>query len=490
MCAYQIDGLPKVSEAKIEKLKGVLTKKVCAPLKIEVTSDDLYMPITDAVNAKGEQTTGGFVFVITESVEFAKRLISKADGFKFAKSLLSVHSIEDTERFLQAEDDFEEPEIATYKPWVKSIARWNRNPRHWLLDNRGRDQFVIRHSSETEVWWADGPRPAVPCYQGEGQKALGANRSWCEQLVVWSSNGTYLATMHEKGFAVWSGPCGSDQEGLFARIGRCKHKNVARLLFSPSERFIVSWNGVVGPSARPGSAEANAIKVWNASDLSELRSFEYNMGSPPNVIPFFLDNDGVSAMPRWPVFTFAANDEFFCAAQKKDLLSIYDTKTGKLHKPKGSQRGKSVQIEGLEDFAWSPDPSCAIVAFWAPERANIPAKVQLLSMPDRTVVREKLWYQVSDVQFHWHPKGDFLCVRVKRHTKTRKTCVRIRGRSGRRATPSPRSRRNAQLFLAHAPRSRLLACSPPSSFLVLRSPCRVVFFSRLPATTRRSKFSA
>jgi translation initiation factor 3 subunit B len=145
------------------------------------------------------------------------------------------------------------------------------------------------------------------------------------------------------------------------------------------------------------------------------------MGSPPNVLPYFLDNDGVNALPRWPVFTFSADDKFFAAAQKNDLLSVYDTSTCKLHKPRNSARGKSIQIEGLEDFSWSPDPDSAIVAFWAPERANIPAKVQLVSMPAREVIREKLWYQVSDIQFHWHPRGDFLCVRVKRHTKTRKT---------------------------------------------------------------------
>jgi translation initiation factor 3 subunit B len=48
--------------------------------------------------------------------------------------------------------------------------------------------------------------------------------------VTWSPQGTYLATFHKQGIALWGG----DE---FSRIGKFGHQGVQMIDFSPCERF-------------------------------------------------------------------------------------------------------------------------------------------------------------------------------------------------------------------------------------------------------------
>uniref|UniRef100_H3HC45 Eukaryotic translation initiation factor 3 subunit B n=1 Tax=Phytophthora ramorum TaxID=164328 RepID=H3HC45_PHYRM len=80
---------------------------------------------------------------------------------------------------------------------------------------------------------------------------------------------------------------------------------------------------------------------------------------------------------------------------------------------------KSLRADGVHDFFWSPtDP---ILAYWAPEGNNVPARVSLVELPSRREVRQKNLFNVSDCKLHWHPNGTFLCVKVTRHSKSKKT---------------------------------------------------------------------
>lgn len=82
---------------------------------------------------------------------------------------------------------------------------------------------------------------------------------------------------------------------------------------------------------------------------------------------------------------------------------------------------KSLKLEGVTDFAWSP--SEPLLAVYQPEAnaGNTPARVSLWSIPARKELRQKQLFNVSDAKMHWHPQGDYLCVRVDRFTKTKKT---------------------------------------------------------------------
>lgn len=82
---------------------------------------------------------------------------------------------------------------------------------------------------------------------------------------------------------------------------------------------------------------------------------------------------------------------------------------------------KSLKADGVVDFQWSPTAN--IMAYWAPEseEGNTPARVTLVEIPSRTELRQRNLVHVSDCQMHWHPDGEYLCVQVLRHTKSKKT---------------------------------------------------------------------
>merc|ERR1712166_1187777 len=81
---------------------------------------------------------------------------------------------------------------------------------------------------------------------------------------------------------------------------------------------------------------------------------------------------------------------------------------------------KSFKVMGVQEALWNEHRN--ILAYWVPEKDNIPASVALLEIPSRKVLREKHLYNVSDVKLHWQAAGDYLCVKIARK-KTKKTIV-------------------------------------------------------------------
>ncbi|KNA07917.1 hypothetical protein SOVF_167400, partial [Spinacia oleracea] len=95
-----------------------------------------------------------------------------------------------------------------------------KNLQHWLTDSKARDQFVIRAGEHTEVLWNDARHMKPdPVY---------TRRFWTESFVQWSPLGTYLATVHHQGAAVWGGA------DTFDRIHRYAHPMVLFLSVSAS----------------------------------------------------------------------------------------------------------------------------------------------------------------------------------------------------------------------------------------------------------------
>ena len=72
---------------------------------------------------------------------------------------------------------------------------------------------------------------------------------------------------------------------------------------------------------------------------------------------------------------------------------------------------KSLKLEGVSDFLWSPAE--AVLAVYQPEAnaGNTPARVSLWALPSRKEIRQKQLFNVSDVKMYWHPQGDYLCVK-------------------------------------------------------------------------------
>merc|ERR1719253_1498991 len=92
---------------------------------------------------------------------------------------------------------------------------------------------------------------------------------------------------------------------------------------------------------------------------------------------------------------------------------------------------KSVQVPGVNSVQWSP--KAHIISYWVPEKDHVPARVGLMTIPDKQEIRERHMYRVSDVQMEWQAKGDYLAVRFEcfksKKTKTTKVEIfRMRGK--------------------------------------------------------------
>ena len=146
-------------------------------------------------------------------------------------------------------DEYVKPEFRPYE---------ERAVHAWLEDPAYRDQFVVRHDEDTAVYWLEGRAHVPPAlvYGGEREKGTGVN--WCERYVAWSSQGTYLATFHNKGIAIWAGDA-------FEKIGRYAHKGVKAVIFSPGEKYVVTCNFLDG--------DPRAFVVWDVKSGRELRNF-------------------------------------------------------------------------------------------------------------------------------------------------------------------------------------------------------------------------
>ena len=63
---------------------------------------------------------------------------------------------------------------------------------------------------------------------------------------------------------------------------------------------------------------------------------------------------------------------------------------------------RSVKMEAVQDFLWSP--SEPLLAAYTIEQGNLPARIVLVKIPERTEVRQKNLFSVSDVKMYWHPQ--------------------------------------------------------------------------------------
>ena len=88
-----------------------------------------------------------------------------------------------------------------------------------------------------------------------------------------------------------------------------------------------------------------------------------------------------------------------------------------------------VPIEGVMDFEWAPatpqrDGVKAyeqLFCFWTPEIGSNPAKVGLMSIPSKEIVRTRNLFNVTDAKLHWQSQAAYVCVKVDRHSKSKKS---------------------------------------------------------------------
>lgn len=145
--------------------------------------------------------------------------------------------------------------------------------------------------------------------------------------------------------------------------------------------------------------DGHQIAVWNVKTGALLRTFPTSEGKI-----------------SWPVFKWPPSEKYLARVQPGQAISVYEAPgMGMLDK-------KSIKIEGVKEFEWLPSSDGReMLAYWTPEIINQPARVTLLGIPSRDIIRTKNLFNVAECKLHWHYLGDFLCVKVDRHTKTKKS---------------------------------------------------------------------
>jgi len=90
---------------------------------------------------------------------------------------------------------------------------------------------------------------------------------------------------------------------------------------------------------------------------------------------------------------------------------------------------QSIKIEGVMDFEWAPASPKRdgirtyeqLFCYWTPELGSNPAKVGLMTIPSKEIVRTRNLFNVSDAKLHWQSDAAYVCVKVDRHSKSKKS---------------------------------------------------------------------
>ncbi|KAJ0973140.1 hypothetical protein J5N97_021099 [Dioscorea zingiberensis] len=375
-----VDNLPVVPPEKFEKLENVV-RKIYSQIGV-IKDGGLWMPVNPET-----QKTLGYCFIEYNTPQEAELAREKTNGYKLDKShIFSVNLFDDFEKYMKVPDEWTPAEIKPYTP--------GENLQQWLTDEKARDQFVIRAATFTEVFWND-PRQMMP-------DLVYRRQYWTEAFVQWSPLGTYLATVHRQGAAVWGGAT------TFNRLMRYAHPQVKLIDFSPGEKYLITYSS--HEPSNPRDTHRVVLNIFDVRTGKVMRDFKGNADE------FTTGGSGGVSGVSWPVFRWGGGkeDKYF-ARIGKNVISVYETETFTLIDK------KSLKVENVVDFSWSPtDP---ILALFVPELGggNQPARVSLVQIPGKEELRQKNLFSVSDCKMYWQSNGEYLAVKVDRYTKTKKS---------------------------------------------------------------------
>ncbi|GAA5918515.1 hypothetical protein JCM6882_001363 [Rhodosporidiobolus microsporus] len=398
-----LDGAPVVGQDKADRLIKALCKTASKEAGLSVSPDQIEMPTDESGQSKG------FLFITLNNQVEAQAFQRALHGHAFDKRhTFSVIPFTDVDSYAGLEEEYQEPAKEEWAP--------REHFRAWLADPAGRDQVILYSGDDLRVNWTNKT--------GVADSAAHRNK-WTDLFSQWSPQGTYLATIHLQGVALWGG-------NSFERINRFAHPEVKLIDFSPYERYLITWSPrPIEPSNSPLSPfteedRDNNVAVWDIVTGQLVRTF-----------PMVGDqSDELSKRIVWPMFKWSPDEKYAARVTPGQQISVYETPSlGMLGK-------KSIKIEGVVDFEWAPmnekerealeaerngsaKPGSTVrdnkIVFWTPEITNQPARVSLMSLPSRTIIRSKNLFNVHDCKLHWQTNGDYLCVKVDRHTKTGKT---------------------------------------------------------------------
>nr|XP_011432969.2 eukaryotic translation initiation factor 3 subunit B [Crassostrea gigas] len=350
-----VDNVPQVGPDRQDKLKNVIRKIFEKFGKINRE----FFPVTN-------EKTKGYVFIEYTSPLHASEAVKMANGYKLDKQhTLQVNIFSDFDKYEKIPEEWEPPKPKPYH----DVG----NLRYFLQEPDCYDQFSVIYDG--------GDRTAIFKNTAREPVLIEERARWTETYIRWSPQGTYLATFHAKGIALWGGE-------KFEQIMRFSHPGVQLIDFSPCERYMVTFSPILSTQE-----DQQQIIIWDIRTGMKKRGFHCETQS------------------TWPILKWS-NDGSYFGRITPDTLSVYETPSmGLLEK-------KSLKITGLRDFSWSPSDN--IIAYWVPEQQNVPARVTLIQMPSRQELCIKNLFNVADCKMHWQKNGDYLCVKVDRYSKAKK----------------------------------------------------------------------
>src|SRR5262249_20477307 len=89
---------------------------------------------------------------------------------------------------------------------------------------------------------------------------------WSHSYVQWSPFGTYLATLHQLGVAIYGGP-------KWDRLRRFSHPGVDLIDFSPNEKYLVTASAKMQDPDDPKDPQ-----VWRADIRSKIPPVHHRVG--------------------------------------------------------------------------------------------------------------------------------------------------------------------------------------------------------------------
>jgi len=364
-------NLPKVGAEKFAKLEKVLKERFLS--KYSCTSS--YMPVNPDTNS-----TDGYLIARFSSKEDADRAVENLNGVALDKThTLKVVKMDDFDNVTCRSEEFKAR---------STIARCSRvEQRDWLKDPQVREQFLLRHSQSTEIFWHDtlAGEPQL-YYAGERETANG--KIWCDWKVEWSPQGSYIITFHKQGINLWSGD-------LFQKWKvRFPHNGVKYAQFSPNEEFLLTWNGT-----SPHDGDENAVKIFQVL-TGECR---WKSRTPLFAPGGDTTTKGAEVFPH---FLWSPDGKFF--AEMKNETTIYVRETETFDAIKDSEgKLRSLKYENLATFQWSPKDN--IISLWTKENDNNPARLVLVDIPSRKELTSRSRTQV-EAKLHWQSEGAYLCL--------------------------------------------------------------------------------
>ncbi|KAH9058226.1 translation initiation factor eIF-3b [Lactarius vividus] len=396
-----VDGVPVIDKSKLEKLLAKIAKEFTRK-GAAIKPDDISVPWNEKTGK-----SNGYAFIEFRNADAATYALNELNGHPFdAKHTFLVNRFTDIEKFADLDETYVEPQREEYLT--------KEHLRAWLADAQGRDQYVTYRGDEVSIRWHGRPSQCEVAFEDNQNLRT-------ELYVSWSPLGTYIAALYRQGIRLYGGPSFQLQARFFHPFVRLIRLFTLRAV----SRHLVAR------ADRSGGQHPQGPTLFLCRRRGQQhRNMGHQNGPSSAHVSFYPSRgEGAKKQMAWPALKWSPDDKYTARLTPGQQISVYELPS------MGLQGKKSLKIEGVVDFEWCPHgekeredaakaskkPTENMLAYWTPEVANQPARVTLLDFPGRTVLRQKNLFNVSECKLYWQNQGDFLCVRVDRHTKTKKS---------------------------------------------------------------------